>query len=68
MKESSRQHKVIKELEGFNYENQQLQKKIDAEKMQFINQIKKRNKEDLLPKKPEKLSLWKKIQKVLMGL
>jgi hypothetical protein len=68
MKESSKQHKIIKELEGFDYENQQLQKKIDAEKMRFINQIKSQNKEDLLPKKPEKLSLWKKLQKVLMGL
>ena len=31
-------------------------------------QIKKQKKEDLLPKAPEKLSLWKKLQKVLMGL
>jgi hypothetical protein len=68
MKESSKPHKLIKELDGFDYENRQLQKKIEAEKLQFINQIKKQKKEDLLPKAPEKLSLWKKLQKVLMGL
>lgn len=68
MKESSNPNTLIEELDGFEYENQQLQKKIDAEKLQFINQIKKQKKEDLLPKAPEKLSLWKKLQKVLMGL
>jgi hypothetical protein len=40
---------------------------LEREKSQFINQIKQVQKEEILPKKPEKLSLWKRIIKVLMG-
>jgi uncharacterized protein YxeA len=40
---------------------------LEREKRQFINQIKQVQKEEILPKKPEKLSLWKRIIKVLMG-
>ena len=40
---------------------------LENEKKQFISQIKEKQKEDILPKKPEKLSLWKRIIKVLMG-
>jgi hypothetical protein len=40
---------------------------LDNEKKQFISQIKQIQKEDILPKIPEKLSLWKRIVKVLMG-
>jgi hypothetical protein len=37
------------------------------EKNDFINEIKKFNKEDIVPKKPKKLTLWQRIKKVLMG-
>ncbi len=40
---------------------------LEREKLQLINKIKKQTKEDILPKKPEKKSLWKRIIKVLMG-
>jgi hypothetical protein len=40
---------------------------LDQEKSKLINNIKKLKKEDILPKPPEKLTLWKKIKKVLMG-
>ena len=40
---------------------------LEREKLQLINKIKNHTKEDILPKKPEKKSLWKKIIKVLMG-
>jgi len=40
---------------------------LEREKSQFIKQIKQVQKEEILPKKPEKLSLWKRIIKVLMG-
>jgi hypothetical protein len=40
---------------------------LEREKRQFIDRIKEIKKEEILPKKPEKLSLWKKILKVLMG-
>ena len=39
-----------------------------SEKNRFINQIKKINKEDIIPVKKEiKLTIWQKIKKVLMG-
>jgi hypothetical protein len=39
-----------------------------SEKNKFIDQIKKINKEDIIPVKKEiKLTLWQKIKKVLMG-
>lgn len=38
------------------------------EKKRFIDQIKKINKEDIIPVKKEiKLTIWQKIKKVLMG-
>lgn len=43
---------------------------LDKEKQELINQIKKMKREDVLPQKkePEKLTIWRKIKKVLMGL
>lgn len=43
------------------------QQDLEREKSRLINQIKQIQREELLPKKPEKLSLWKRIIKVLMG-
>jgi hypothetical protein len=40
---------------------------LDLQKKQIIEGLKNLNKEDILPKPPEKLSLWKRIKKVLMG-
>lgn len=40
---------------------------LEKEKNDLINKIKKMKKEDLLPKKPEKLSLWKRLKMMLMG-
>jgi hypothetical protein len=40
---------------------------LERQKLQLINNIKQQTKEDVLPKKPEKKSLWKKIIRVLMG-
>lgn len=40
---------------------------LDQEKLKLINNIKKLRKEDILPKPPEKLTLWQRIKKVLMG-
>ena len=37
------------------------------EKNDFINQIKKYKKEDILPEKPKKLNLWQRIKKVLVS-
>jgi len=40
---------------------------LEREKEDFIKQIKQFKKEEILPKQPEKISLWKRIKKVLMG-
>ena len=40
---------------------------LEREKLQLIKNIKQQTKEDILPKIPEKKSLWKRIIKVLMG-
>jgi len=42
---------------------------LEAEKKILIEQIKKLKKEDIIkPKVEEKITLWKKIKKVLMGI
>jgi len=43
---------------------------IEQEKLKFIEEIKKNKKEDILPHKPEieKLSLWKRMKKVILGI
>ena len=40
---------------------------LNMEKNQLINQIKKIKKEEILPPKPKKLTLWQRIKKVLMS-
>lgn len=35
------------------------------ERDKFINEIRKYKKEDILPQKPKKLTLWQRIKKVL---
>jgi hypothetical protein len=40
---------------------------LDREKLDLIKNIKQLKKENILPKKPEKLTLWNRIKKVLMG-
>jgi hypothetical protein len=43
-------------------------KELDKDKELFINQIKNLKKEDIcLSKKQEKLSIWQRIKKVIMG-
>jgi hypothetical protein len=40
---------------------------IDNQKKRIINQIKHLDKSDILPKPTKKLTIWKRIKKVLMG-
>jgi hypothetical protein len=40
---------------------------LDKEKLDFINNIKKLKKEDIIPPKPKKPTLWQRMKKVLMG-
>lgn len=41
---------------------------LDQEKQKLIRQLKSLKKEDVLPEKPKKLTLWLRIKRVLMGL
>lgn len=66
------QKKPLSRLEGMqqwlNNEIEKDQNSLTNEKSQFINNIKKINKEDIIPVKKEiKITLWEKIKKVLMG-
>ena len=38
---------------------------LEREKIELINNLKKLKKEDILPKKPQKKSIWKKILKFI---
>jgi len=40
---------------------------LDKEKQNLIDNIKKFKKDEIIPEKPKKLTLWQKIKKVLMG-
>lgn len=59
--------KKSKILDWYQAERNRDNIELQNEKKEFINLIKKVSKEDILPKKSEKLSLWKRIKKVLMG-
>jgi hypothetical protein len=50
-------------------EREKHKKELEVDRKRFIENIKKVNKDDILPKQkePEKLTLWMKIKKVLMG-
>ena len=59
--------KKSKILKWFDTEIQKDKIELDKEKQELINRIKKLKKEDILPVKPKKLTLWERIIKVLMG-
>jgi hypothetical protein len=62
--------KALKQLELLNRDIVKNEIILNKEKENFINKIKKINKEDILPKPPEplkKLTLWERLLKVLMG-
>jgi hypothetical protein len=59
--------KALKELEQLNKDIFKSKVELNFEKEKFIKTIKKIKKEDILPKPPEKLTLWMRIKKVLMG-
>lgn len=56
------------QLEWLEKENKKDLLSLEKSKLDLIKEIKKHKKEDLIPKKEIiKLSLWKRIKKVLMG-
>jgi hypothetical protein len=40
---------------------------LEREKLQFIQQIKKMDKNEIVPKPKKKLTIWQRLMKVLMG-
>jgi len=58
---------LTKEEKWLERDRNRMFAELERQKLQFINNIKQQNKENILPKKPEKKSLWKRIIKVLMG-
>ena len=70
MKMKQIQTETEKHLTWLKSEIEKDSKDLQKEKEDLINQIRKIKKEDIIkPKKEEeKLSLWKRIKKVLMGI
>jgi hypothetical protein len=60
-------NQLTKEERWLEKDRSKMLNELEHQKLQFINNIRQQTKEDILPKKPEKKSLWKRIIKVLMG-
>ena len=60
-------NQLTKEEKWLERDRSKMFSELEHQKLQFINNIKQQTKEEILPKKPEKKSLWKRLIKVLMG-
>lgn len=60
-------NQLTKEERWLERDRSRIFNELEREKLQLIKNIKQQTKEDIIPKKPEKKSLWKRIIKVLMG-
>ena len=60
-------NQLTKEEKWLERDRNKMLNELERQKLQFIKNIKQQTKENILPKKPEKKSLWKRIIKVLMG-
>lgn len=59
--------KNSKLLSWLENEKQKDNNELNQEKDNLIKQLKGLKKEDVLPEKPKKLTLWQRIRRVLMG-
>lgn len=65
--------KPLSQLEGMQdwlkNEIEKDSKELEMDKLRFLKEIKKLNKEDIIPKKEikTKLSLWQKLKKMMLG-
>lgn len=59
--------KNLKQTEWLQNELRKDEIILNQEKSKLIENIKKLKKEDILPKPPQRLTLWQRIKKVLMG-
>jgi hypothetical protein len=60
----SRQEKLI---DWYQKELLKDRNEVDIHKQKLIKEILGINKEEIVPKKPERLTLWKRIKKVILG-
>jgi hypothetical protein len=52
-------------LKWYQSELNKDKKELDKQKLKFINEIKKLKKDDIIPKTNKKISIWRRILKVL---
>lgn len=55
------------QMEWYDKEIKKDEELTNLQKLETIKEIKKYKKEDILPQKPKKLTIWQRIKKVLMG-
>ena len=55
------------QIEWLNNELEKDRLEVERNKSKFINQIKQLKKEDIVKVNVEKMTLWKRIKKVLLG-
>ena len=55
------------QLDWYNNELKKDQESLNKEKIEFINQITKFKKEELINPKPKKLTFWQKLKKIILG-
>ena len=55
------------QIEWLNNELEKDKLEVERNKSKFINQIKQLKKEDIVKVNVEKMTLWKRIKKVLLG-
>jgi hypothetical protein len=57
-----------KTLNWYSNETKKDKKELDIEKNEFIQKIKKMNKDEIVNQKPKKITLWERIRKVLINI
>ena len=57
----------LKQIDWLEREMGKDEIELEREKNKLIEQIKRLKKEDIMPPKPKKLTIWQRIKKVLMG-
>ena len=61
------QTQIETQIEWLNNELEKDKIEVERNKSKFINQIKQLKKEDIVKVNVEKMTLWKRIKKVLLG-
>lgn len=61
------QSQLETQIEWLNKELEKDRIEVERDKSKFINQIKQLKKEDIVKVNVEKMTLWKRIKKVLLG-